>query len=333
MKRTVVLLLVILLPCLCMFNGCSQKKVKIGLLMDNYEQDRWERDRDYFIQKAEELGAEVLVEVADGDAARQLEQAQKLLDEKADVLVIVPVDLNEAAKIIPLAHRYQNRVLSYDRLIKDCNLDFYISFDNVEVGALQAEYLTKICPVGNYAIIGGAKTDNNSFLLKIGQMNVLEPLIEKGDIGIVYDQFVDRWHEDNGYAHMKECLKKNPDIDAVLVANDGLATGVARALEEHGLLGKVHISGQDAELSACQRIIAGTQTMTVYKPIEAIAYKAAGIAVRLAEGDNFRDLHMSVNNGKKMVPALLLPSMVVNRETIKLTVVADGYLKENKIFE
>ncbi len=333
MKRTIMLLLVVLVPCLCMFNGCSQKKVKIGLLMDNYEQDRWERDRDYFIQQAKELGAEVLVEVADGDPAKQFEQAQKLLDEKVNVLVIVPADLNEAAKIVPLAHRYGARVLSYDRLIKDCNLDFYISFDNVEVGALQAEYLTKICPVGNYAIIGGAKTDNNSFLLKIGQMNVLEPLIEKGDIKIVYDQFVDRWTEENGYMHMKECLKMNKKIDAVLVANDGLATGVARALEEHGLLGKVHISGQDAELTACQRIIAGSQTMTVYKPIEAIAYKAAGIAVRLANDDPFEELHMSVNNGKKMVPSMLLPAMIVNRETIKLTVVADGYLKENKIFE
>ena len=333
MKRTMILLLVFLLPCLCIFNSCSKKEVKIGLLMDNYEQDRWERDRDYFIQQAEELGAEVLVEVADADPVKQFEQAQKLLDEKVNVLVIVPVDLNEAAKIVPLAHRYQVRVLSYDRLIKDCNLDFYISFDNVEVGALQAEYLTKICPVGNYAIIGGAMTDNNSFLLKIGQMNVLEPLIEKGDIKIVYDQFVDRWTEENGFMHMNECLKMNPKVDAVLVANDGLATGVARALEEHNLLGRVHISGQDAELSACQRIIAGSQTMTVYKPIEAIAFKAAGIAVRLANDDPFEELHMSVNNGKKMVPALLLPAMVVNRETIKLTVVADGYLKENKIFE
>jgi D-xylose ABC transporter substrate-binding protein len=333
MKRTMILLLVVLVACLSIFNSCSENKVKIGLLMDNYEQDRWERDRDYFIQEADELGAEVLIEVADGDPVKQYEQAQKLLDAKVDVLVIVPVDLNEAAKIIPLAHRYQVRVLSYDRLIKDCNLDFYISFDNVEVGGLQADYLTKICPAGNYAIIGGAMSDNNSFLLKIGQMNILEPLIEKGDIKIVYDQFVDRWTEENGYIHMKECLKKNKNVDAVLVANDGLATGVARALEEHGLIGKVHISGQDAELSACQRIIAGSQTMTVYKPIEAIAFNAADIAVRLANDDTFDELHMSVNNGKRMVPAMLLPAMVVNRETIKLTVVADGYLKENKIFE
>lgn len=332
MKRMILLLTVVLLPSLILFNGCGHKKVKIGLLMDNFEQERWEKDKDFFMKRAGELGSTVMVEVADGDASKQFEQAHKLLDEKVDVLVIVPSDLNEAAKIVHLAHRYGVKVLSYDRLIKDCNLDFYISFDNVEVGTLQAEYLTKICPVGNYAIIGGAKTDNNAFLLKIGQMNVLDPLVEKGDIRIVYDQFVDKWSEENGYTHMIDCLKKNKKVDAVLVANDGLATGVARALDEYHLLGKVYISGQDAELSACQRIIAGTQAMTVYKPIEAIAYKAAEIAVRLAKGDKFEELHMSVNNGKIMVPALLLPSMVVSRETIKLTVVADGYLKENKIF-
>ena len=301
--------------------------------MDNFEQERWERDRDFFIQRAEELGADVMVEVADGSAAKQFEQAEKLLKDKADVLVIIPADLNEASGIVLLAHRYGVRVLSYDRLIKNCNLDFYISFDNVEVGKLQAEYLTKVCPKGNYAIIGGAITDNNSTLIKLGQMSVLEPLIEKGDIKIVYDQFVDKWTAENGYNQMNACLKKNKNINAVLVANDGLADGVAKSLEEHGLLGKVFISGQDAELLACQRIVMGTQSMTVYKPIEAIAYRAAEMAVRMANKDECRDIHLSVNNGKKLVPSILLPSMVVNRETIKLTVIADGYLKENKIFE
>lgn len=315
------------------FNGCSDKKVKIGLLMDSYEQERWERDRDYFIKHATELGAEVMVEVSEGSAAKQFDQAEKLLREKADILVIVPVDLNKTASIVALAHRYNAKVLSYDRLIKDCDLDFYISFDNIEVGALQAEYLAKVCPEGNYAVIGGAVTDNNAALIKLGQMEVLEPLIEKGDIKIVYDQFSEKWSEDNGYYHMIECLKKHSDIDAVLAANDALANGAAKALEEKSLLGKVYLTGQDAELEACQRIIAGTQSMTVYKPIEAIAYKAAEIAVKLATESTFDEVHLAVNNGKKMVPSLLLPAMVVNKETLKLTVVADGYLKENKIFE
>ncbi len=332
MKRTL-LLFTVLIPLLFLFHNCTHKKVKIGLLMDNFEQDRWERDKDFFIQRAKDLGAEVLVEVANNSSAKQFEQAEKLLKQKVEVLVIVPVDLNEASNIVLLAHRYGVKVLSYDRLIKNCNLDFHISFDNVEVGKLQADYLTKVCPRGNYAIIGGAITDNNATLIKLGQMGVLEPLIEKGDIKIVYDKFVDKWTEENGYNHMNECLKNNKNVDVVLVANDGLADGVAQSLEEHHLLGKVHFSGQDAEVKACQRIVAGTQSMTVYKPIEAIAFKAAEIAMRLANDDTFKEIHQSVNNGKKMVPSLLLPSMVVNRETIKLTVVADGYLKENKIYQ
>ncbi|MFO7655449.1 MAG: substrate-binding domain-containing protein [Bacteroidales bacterium] len=332
MKRIGFFLIVISFA-LFFLNSCSDKEVKIGLLMDSYEQERWERDRDYFIKHANELGAKVVVGVAEGSAAKQFDQAEKMLKEKADVLVIVPVDLNKTASIVALAHKYNVKVLSYDRLIKDCDLDFYISFDNIKVGVLQAGYLAKICPLGNYAIIGGAITDNNSTLIKLGQMEVLEPLIEKGDIKIVYDQFAEKWSEDNGYYHMMECLKKHNNINAVLAANDALANGVAKALEEKNLLGRVYLTGQDAELEACQRIIAGSQSMTVYKPIEAIAYKAAEIAVKLATESSLDEVNLAVNNGKVMVPSLLLPAMTVNKETLKLTVVADGYLKENKIYE
>jgi D-xylose ABC transporter substrate-binding protein len=314
------------------FAGCG-KKTTIGLLMDNFEVERWQRDKDLFVARINEMGGEVITEVASGDASLQYEQAVKLLKKGIDALVIVPVDLNEAAKIVALAHKYDVRVLSYDRLILKCNLDLYISFDNVEVGSLQADYLTKVCPNGNYALIGGAVTDNNSFLLKIGQMNILQPLVEGGRIKIIYDQYVDRWTEEEGYRLMKECLDKNPVPDAIIAANDNLVTGIIRAMNDKGLKPDVCIAGQDAELLACQRIVGGTQTMTVYKPIEAIATKAADFAMQMADGRTFENLNLSVNNGKRMVPAVLLPAMVVNRETIKLTVVADGYLKENKIYK
>jgi D-xylose transport system substrate-binding protein len=202
------------------------------------------------------------------------------------------------------------------------------------VGKIQAEYLSNLCPEGNYALIGGAITDNNSVLLKIGQMNVLQSFIEKGDIKIVYDHFVDRWHEDEGYIHMKKCLSQNNNrVDVVIAANDALATGVIRALEEHNLKGRVYVAGQDADLAACQRIVEGTQAITVYKPIEAIATKAADIAIEIAKKGSCISTQLTVNNGKMMVPALLLPPMLVNKETIGLTVVADGYLKENKIYQ
>jgi len=315
-----------------LFAGCG-KKHTIGLLMDNYEAERWQRDKDLFIARVNELGGEVVTEAANGDASLQYEQARTMLKDGVDALVVVAVDQNEAAKIILLAHKYKVKVLSYDRLIRNCNLDLYISFDNVEVGTLQADYLTKVCPQGNYAIIGGSVTDNNSFLLKIGQMNVLQPFVERGDIQIVYDQFASRWSEEEGYRLMMECLEKNQHIDAVIAGNDNLVTGVIRALHEKKIMQQLCVAGQDAELIACQRIVAGTQTMTVYKPIEAIATKAADFAMQLASGEEVRNLNLSVNNGKRMVPAVLLPAMVVNIETIKLTVVADGYLKENKIYE
>jgi D-xylose transport system substrate-binding protein len=315
-----------------LISGCNKETV-IGLLMDNYDTERWERDKDLFTMHVSELGGQVITDVANGDAAVQFEQAKKMLEDGIDALVVVAVDQNEAAKIVELAHTYNVKVLSYDRLIKNCDLDLYISFDNVEVGTLQADYLTSVCPQGNYALIGGAVTDNNSFLLKIGQMNVLQPLVERGDIRIVFDQFANRWSEEEGYRLMKECLELNPQVDAVIAGNDKLVSGALRAIRENEKDHTLYIAGQDAELEACQRIVAGEQTMTVYKPIEAIAAKAADFAMQLASGDKFTSLNLSVNNGRRMVPAVLLPPMIVNKETIRLTVVADGYLKENKIYE
>jgi D-xylose transport system substrate-binding protein len=334
MKRAAFLLTVIIFLIIVFTNSCAEKRIKIGLLMDDIVLERWSKDKDLFIKRANEKNAQVLVEVANSDPEKQYNLAKKLLDEGIDILVLIPVDLNDAARIIQLAHQYKVRVLSYDRLVKNCNLDFYISFDNVEVGKIQAEYLAKICPRGNYALIGGATTDNNSILLKIGQMNVLQPYVERGDIRIIYDQFVDKWHQDEGYRHMINCLDiSNNNINAVIAANDALATGAARALEERNMKGKVYIAGQDADLVACQRIVAGTQTITVYKPIEAIATKAADIAIKMAKKEDIESIQLTVNNGKKMVPALLLPPMLVNKETIRLTVIADGYLKENNIYQ
>ncbi len=325
------LLFPLILSILICFSACK-RQVEIGFLMDNFKQDRWSKDRDLFIQRAMELGGKVTLMVAEGDASKQLQQAREVLQEKIDILVVVPVDQFSAANIVGMAHKYNVKVISYDRLIRNCDLDLYVSFDNIEVGRLQADYLTKVCPKGKFAIIGGATNDNNSSLIKLGQMNVLQPLIEKGDIELVYDQFVDKWSQEEGYKQMKNCLELNKKIDAVLLANDDLATGAAKALEEAKLTGKVFIAGQDADLAACKRIVSGNQTMTVYKPIEAIAFKAAEASIKMARGEVLGNSTPSVNNGKMMVPSILLPPMSVNRETIKLTVVADGYLQENNIF-
>lgn len=328
MKRKHIHIAILVLSVILLLSNCS-KKVKIGFLMDVSEQERWGKDRELFVESVDKLGGEAIVRASEGDAELQFRLAEEILAEGIDVLVIIPSDMYTAANIVKLAHKYEVPVISYDRIIKDCNLDFYISFDNIQVGELQADYLTTICPKGNYAILGGAISDNNSFLLRLGQFNIIQPLIERGDIHIVYDQFVDYWAPEEGYRLMKDCLKKNAKPDAIIAANDQLAEGALKALNEAGVEPLPFISGQDAEADACRRVIAGTQAMTVYKPIEAIASKTAEIAMQMINEQKIPKTFLSVNNGRKQVPSILLPSMIVNKETIDLTVVADGYLKEH----
>lgn len=321
---------VLILVGLLLLISCS-RQTRVGFLMDESQTGRWAKDKELFTKHIEQLGGQVLFRAADGDAKKQYELAKELFAENIDILVIIPNDQYEASKIVLEAHKNNIRVISYDRLVKNCLLDFYISFDHVNIGELQAKYLTTVCPQGNYALIGGPKFDNNSFLLKLGQLNILQPLVDKGDINIVYDNFSNVWKPEEGYRLMDECLKENKDIDAVIAANDRLAGGVIEALKAHDIDKRVYIAGMDADVEACERVFAGTQTMTVYKPIEAIAVKAAELAMEIAREGKTPAVQLSVNNGAKQVPAVLLPAMEVNRQTIDLTFEATGYLQEQNI--
>ncbi len=324
-------LLIILLPLSLIFQDCKKGKVEIGFLLDDFSSERWYRDKELFIARSEELGAKVLVDSAMGDIRKQYEQAKAMLEKGIDVLVIVPSNSEQAKAIVKLAHRYDVPVLSYDRLIQNCELDYYISFDNSAVGELMANYLSKRLPSGNYVIICGPPSDYNSFFVKYGQMSVLQPIIDKGDIKIVYDSCVREWKTELGYQQMKNALKVTKEIDAVLCGNDALAQGVINALKEENMEGQVLVSGQDAETEAIQNIIAGYQTMTVYKPIEAIAHAAANTAIKLAKQEPVTEANQYINNGERMVPSILLPSMVVNKSNINTRVMAEGYLKEHNI--
>ncbi len=225
------------------------------------------------------------------------------------------------------------KVIAYDRIIKNCNLDCYLSFDNIRIGEIQAEYLTKIKPKGKYAILGGAPEDNNTNQLRIGQMNILQPLIVKGDIQIVFDMNIEGWNEDKAYEAVKQYLEEGKKLDAIVSSSDKLSRGAARALAEYGLGKDVLLSGQDAETDACRRIVEGTQTMTVYKVIESLASSTAQIAVLLARDQAIPNTLTTMNNGTKMVPSILLPSIIpVGEENIRMTVIADGFLDENQVF-
>lgn len=300
-------------------------KIKIGFSMDTLEEERWLRDRDLFKAAVEALGAEVEIKAANGDDSEQILQAEKLISEGVDLLVVVPHNAEATAAIVNKAHLAGIRVISYDRLVKNSDIDLYVSFDNEKVGELQAEAITKLVPKGKYVYIGGADTDNNAHLFKKGVFNVLQPLINKGDITVVYDQWTKNWLPENAFANMEAALAaNNNEIDAVIAANDATAGKVIEALEKQGLAGKIPVAGQDAELMAAQRIVQGTQTMTVYKPIKTLAQEVAELAVRMARGE-YIDTDRKVNNGKTEVPSVLLAPIAVDKENMDETVIRDGF--------
>lgn len=313
-------------------NSKADPPIRIGFAMDTLVEERWKKDRQLFIQAAHRLGAEVTVQSANSDDARQIEQAEQMISEGVDVLVIVPHNAEATAAIVNRAHRAGIKVLSYDRLVKNADVDLYVSFDNEQVGRLQAEAITKLVPEGKYVYIGGADTDNNAHMFKQGVFDVLQPRIDEGQIRVVYDQWSRDWKPSNAEINMREALIANHNrVDAVIVANDGTAGGVVAALKEQGLAGRIPVAGQDADLAAIRRIVAGTQTMTVYKPIGKLAEITAEMAVKLAKDESIT-VKQYVNNGKIEVPSILLSPIEVNRNNIDQTVIADGFHSKQEVY-
>lgn len=309
----------------------SAKEVKIGMAIDDLRLERWQKDRDIFVKKAEALGASVFVQSANGNEETQMAQIENMINRGVDVLVIIPYNGQVLSNVIAEAKQEGIKVLAYDRMINNADIDFYISFDNEKVGELQAQSIVKQVPQGNYFLMGGSPVDNNARLFRDGQMKVLKPLIDSGKIKVVGDQWVDAWLPENALKIMENALTANNNhIDAVVASNDATAGGAIQALSAQGLAGKVAISGQDADLAAIKRIMNGTQTMTVYKPISKLADEAAKIAVQLGDGKQPQS-NATLNNGKKAVPAWLLTPIPVDKSNIDSTVVADGFHKKSDL--
>jgi D-xylose transport system substrate-binding protein len=313
----------------------ANERVKIGFSMDTLKEERWTRDKALVEQHAKEVGADVLIDVANGDDRLQINQAENMLTQQVDVLIVAPHNGVAAAAIVEAAHRQGVPVISYDRLIKNSDVDLYVASQVVKIGELQAQYL--LDHVGhkpaNFVIVGGSPTDNNAMLLHQGQMNVLQPAIDRGDVKIVKDEYAKEWQASAAQNIVENALtQSNNKVDAVVASNDGTARGAISALEEQGLAGKVLVSGQDADLASLKLILLGKQTMTVYKPIKPLADTAVDAAIKLARGEQV-ETHDKVNNGKLDVPSILLELVPVDKNNILSTVVKDGYQPLERICE
>ena len=287
--------------------------------------ERWQTDRDSFTERAKQLGAEVISLDANGDEDLQLRQVQDMIKAGIKTLVIFPRDTRTAARIVQAAKAANVKVISYDRLIMNSDVDLYVSFDRVEIAKMQAESLVKLAPRGNYVLIAGSPNDDGAKTLHDEQMKVLRPYVDRGDIKVVADRYTKDWLPSEAYLQMLEAIDSvKGNIAAVVASNDGMAVGAIQALREHNLAGKVLVSGQDADLAAVICIAKGTQTMTVYKPITKQAARAAEEAVHLAKGEKI-EVDGTTSNGKVNVPTIMLKPVLVTKDNIKATVVKDGF--------
>jgi D-xylose transport system substrate-binding protein len=319
--------------CLILVTGAfSQDSLKIGFSVGDFSSDRWSQEPQIFNEAAKSQGARVLFEYAYGDAAKQLSQAGMLIAAGVKVLVVFPTSAENWEGIIALAHKEGVKVIAYERMMKNVDVDYYFSFYNEDVGRQQAQYAVNLHPKGNYLLLEGPTNDINSLLFLRGQKEVLKPYVDKGDIKIVLEKHLDTWNSIDAYNMVQSFLEKNKiPIDAIVAANDELAGGSIMALEMAQTGNTPVITGQDATVGGCQNIIDGKQNMTVYKSIRNLATQSAQNCVRLARGEKPVNINSAMTNGTRDIPAMLLKTAVVDKNNMKQTVIADGYLKADQL--
>ena len=310
----------------------SKEAPVVGISLDNLVLERWQRDRDIIVATIEKLGGRAIVLDSNGEDALQVSQIKSFIAKSVDVLLVVPHDATALKEAIAAANAAHIPVISYDRLIRESDIAYYLSFDNVKVGEAQATYLAAHLPTGraaNIVRLYGSPSDNNAKLFKKGQDNIIQPLLDSKKINLVYEGWADNWSPEKGAALMTQALEKNLPIDGVLASNDALAGAAYEVLSAAGKDANVIITGQDADLGACARIKQGHQTMTIYKPVAKLAELAAKIAVDIAKG-NSPQTTTTINNGTKEVAAIFETSIAVDKDNLASTVMADGFHGKKK---
>lgn len=299
--------------------------------MDSYVIDRWYIDQKLFTDKVKELGGECFIEMPYGDPQEQVKLGKKLIANQVDVLVVIPSDGKISATIVDAAREAKIPVIAYDRMISSNDLALYVSYNNLAVGKLQGEYAVKKIPQGNYLLINGPVSDLNSISFSNGQRMALKSAVENGKIKIIGDVVLGSWSELEAMMKVDEFLSSHPERpDVIIAANDAIATGTIQALPKE-LLGTTVITGQDADKASLKNIIAGNQSMTIYKPIKPLAHKAAECAIKLARGEKVESVKIKI--GEYETNAILLEPVVVDKSNYKETVVKDGHVNLTEVLD
>lgn len=297
------------------------EKPKVGFLVHDLVSERWEKEMNLFAQNIIELGGEPVTQNAFGDANTQVTQGKELIDRGIKVIAVVAQDAKILAQLVDYANQKGATIIAYDRLLLNCDLPYYFSFNSVMVGEQMASYALNLKPKGNYVILNGPSSDNNAALVKQGVMNKLKPLIDRGDVKVLLNQEMESWNALPTMLFMEDYLSRNKtsSIDAIIAASDDIAAGALEALN----LDKRNVSvvtGQDASVEACSSILQGKQSMTVFKDGKKLPRECAILAMKLARGEKIATT-TTVFNGKANVPSILFDPVVVDKNNLRQVLV------------
>jgi D-xylose transport system substrate-binding protein len=306
----------------------------IGVSWSNFQEERWKTDEAAMKAAIEANGDKYISADAQSSAAKQLTDVELLISQGADALIILSQDAGAIGPAVDKAAAEGIPVIGYDRLIEDARA-FYITFDNVEVGRMQARAILAARPEGNYAFIKGSSADPNADFLFGGQMEVLKAAMDAGKIKNVGEAYTDGWKPENAQRNMEQILTANDNnIDAVVASNDGTAGGVIAALAAQGLDGTVPVSGQDGDHAALNRIALGTQTVSVWKDARELGKNAGNIASMLAAGKSMGEIPGAVKwsggPNKVEMSAIFLAPVPITADNLEVVVDA-GWIAKDKL--
>lgn len=332
--RVIPLVLTLLFLCSCAGGLVNTQEaeerdtIRIGFSFDSFVIERWQRDRDIFISEIQKHGAEVLVQEAGGDVEEQIEQIRYLISKDVDAIAIVAVDCNALSEVIQEAKAEGIYIISYDRLISDAALDLYISFDSQRVGELMAENMVEnLPPNGNVVCINGSELDDNVKRMQEG----IDAVMRQSSQHIISYDYCSGWDAERAYEIMQIMLDCQISFDGVICGNDDLANMVYKALAERGMTDQVCLVGQDADLAACQRIVSGWQSMTVYKPVDLLARQAAQYTIELIEQGSI-ETTCSIDNGYGEISAVLLEPIAVTADNIDEVIIDSGFHQRSEVY-
>jgi len=344
-KAIKVFLIISVIP--MMFSSCKKKLVQpdesnnsakktssnftIGFSIDTLAIERWRRDCDVFLNTAKDLGADVIVQNAGNSVQEQQKQIGYLINRGVKAIVVVPKEADSLTEVIRLAKNKNIPVISYDRLTLNSDISLYITVDSKAVGTLMAKELLTRNAKGKWFCFYGPQEDYNMSLIKRG----VENQIKGAPVSISLVYYTDGWNYDLSYQKMIELIKENNLPDVIVAGNDAVANSIIQALGEFYPENNIFIGGQDADIAGCQNVMSGKQTVTIYKPINELAQKAAEIACSLAQGKTVKEAAETtdvIDNGFNEIPVLWMQPVAVTKKNMDEVIIKSGFHTKEEVY-